>query len=281
MMNSKTALVTGGTSGVGLSIVKTLVAQGYHVYFIGTQQGKGQQIEKDIKASYGNKATFIAQDLSDLSSLYALSHRLLRELDHLDVLANVAGVILPQAEKTPEGFDRTFSIGYLSSFILSTQLAPLLEKATPGRIVNVGASPSVLFKTKLNLELQDFSKHYKSFGASIASTHAKTVLTSILAQKYKIRQIDVNSFHPGMVKSGLMRHQASWMQMLGKVFSPFMSDTCPNGVHVCTASEVSGITGKLFVNKMPIALDFDTSYQQKLWDATVAMLAPIINTKNL
>jgi hypothetical protein len=78
-----------------------------------------------------------------------------------------------------------------------------------------------------------------------------------------------------------MRHQALWMQILGKVFSPLMSDTCPNGVYVCTATAISGITGKLFVNETPVAIDFDPSYQQKLWDATVAMLAPIVNTQNL
>lgn len=266
MKKKKTALVTGGTSGVGLSVVKGLIREDYFVVFIGSNETKGKALE----ASLGEQnATFIGLDLGNLNEVYRFTEDFVKTYNHLDLLANVAGVVLPKRETTREGFEKTFAIGYLSPFILSVRLASLLKNTPGSRIANVSAQPETILKTRLDFENLDFRKDYNGFKASIATVHAKTVLTSILSEKL---HLDVNSFHPGIVRSALTRHQPFLLRLLTKAISPLMSRTSQNGIYVCVSKDVEGISGQLYVNKKPVALNFEKDYKETLWKKTNELL---------
>ena len=103
MKKTNTALITGGTSGVGLSMVRTLADQDWEVHFIGRNQAKGKQIESEIHHAGKGKAIFIEQDLGRLREVKSLAEKLAHDLDHLDLLGNVAGVVRPKREETEEG----------------------------------------------------------------------------------------------------------------------------------------------------------------------------------
>ncbi|HTF82033.1 MAG TPA: SDR family NAD(P)-dependent oxidoreductase, partial [Cytophagales bacterium] len=68
-MSSNIALVSGGTSGVGLSIVRALAKQKYDVYFIGTDRQKGEAIALELRRDFGPNHSFIEQDLSNLAGV--------------------------------------------------------------------------------------------------------------------------------------------------------------------------------------------------------------------
>jgi NAD(P)-dependent dehydrogenase (short-subunit alcohol dehydrogenase family) len=266
MKKKKTALVTGGTSGVGLSIVKGLIREDYFVVFIGSNETKGKLLE----ASMGEQnATFIGLDLGNLSEVHRFTKDFVKTYNHLDLLANVAGVILPEREMTPEGFEKTFAIGYLSPFVLSVRLASLLKKTPGSRIVNVSAQAKTILNNRLDFENLDFCKDYNGFKASIATVHAKTVLTVLLSEKL---HLDVNSFHPGVVRSALTRHQPFLLRLLTKAISPLMSRTSQNGIYVCVSKDIEGISGRLYVNKKPVQLNFERDYKETLWKKTNELL---------
>ncbi|NBA84623.1 SDR family NAD(P)-dependent oxidoreductase [Emticicia sp. CRIBPO] len=266
MKKKKTALVTGGTSGVGLSIVKGLIHEDYFVVFIGSNKTKGKALE----ASLGEQnATFIGLDLGNLNEVYRFTEDFVKTHSRLDLLANVAGVILPEREMTPEGFEKTFAVGYLSPFVLSVRLASLLKKTPGSRIVNVSAQARTILNTRLDFENLDFSKAYNGFKASIATVHAKTVLTVLLSEKL---HLDVNSFHPGIVRSDLTRHQPFFIRFLTRVFSPLMSKTSQNGIYVCISKDIEGISGQLYVDKKPVPLSFERDYKETLWKKTNELL---------
>ncbi|MGB3049430.1 MAG: SDR family NAD(P)-dependent oxidoreductase [Polyangiales bacterium] len=268
----KTALISGGTSGIGLSIASGLLEKGYEAYLIGRNAEKGKAAERALDAQYPGKARFIPLDLSHLHEVKAFAKRFSEEHDRLDVLANVAGVMQPQRQLTEEGFEKTFSIGYLSAFILSTQLTPLLEKAPHGRIVNVAGVPAFIFGARLDFSDLSFSKNYTSFRTAITTVHAKTVLTEILAEKLAPKGIDVNSFHPGAVRSDLMHDMPRWGLLMNKLVQPMMSKSCKTGIYVCSSPEIEGVSGKFFKNKKATNLDFEPSYKERLWRETEAML---------
>lgn len=275
-MKNKTALVTGGTSGVGLSLVKELVKNNFTVFFIGTNTQKGHEIELELKQLYQTKSTFIELDLSHLKKVSEFANHFKNEVEQLDLLLNVAGVILPKRQETQEGIEKTFAIGYLSAYILSRELIPLLEKVKHSRIVNVSGTPSTVFGKKLNFDDLNFSQKYNGIMAAIATIHAKTVLTEILAEKLNDKNIAVNAFHPGAVKSNLTRNLPFILRSLVRVVSPFMPKTSKNGIYVSMSSEVEGISGQLFVNKKPIPLNFDKDYQQNLWQMTDKIIKTIL-----
>ncbi|MCF6297514.1 MAG: SDR family NAD(P)-dependent oxidoreductase [Flavobacteriaceae bacterium] len=268
----KTALITGGTSGVGLSIVKQLVQHNFNVFFIGTNIDKGLGIETELNKKNSTRSKFINLDLSDLTKVKEFIKQFKSVHNKLDLLLNVAGVMLLKQQETKQGYDKTFTIGYLSAFILSNELIPLLEKGTNSRIVNVSGKPSHIKNVKLDFNNLDFKKNYSGFKTAIVTIHAKTVLTEILSEKLIDKNIDVNAFHPGIVKSDLAQNMPLILKVLAKIMSPLMAKESKNGIYTSTSKEIIGITGKLFVNKKPVLLNFDEIYKAKLWTATKEMI---------
>jgi NAD(P)-dependent dehydrogenase (short-subunit alcohol dehydrogenase family) len=261
----KTALITGGTSGVGLSIVKELVQRDYRVLLIGSNNERGQKIALELNTKRPKSTQFILLDLSGIRSVHQFSEEFIKNHDRLDVLANIAGVLYPTRQETQEGLEKTFVISYLSAFLLSTKLVPLLENTPGSRIVNVGAAPSKMFNTRIDFDDLSFLKKYNGFKTSLAAVHAKTVLTEILSERYAPKGIDVNSFDPGMVRSNLMRNMPFFMRSMAKLFLPFMAKTSTSGIYVCSSQEIQGTTGMLYCKKKAYPLNFDSAYKEKLW----------------
>ena len=274
----KTALITGGTSGIGASIAKGLVPKDYKVILIGSNLEKGQTIESELNAQYPQGAQFIQLDLSNMNDVKKFSKQFLESHSKLDVLANIAGIVFPKRNVTNEGFERTFAIGYLSAYILSTLLAPLLENAPNGRIINVSGSgkPSHFTKRKLDFDNLDFSKNYSGPQAAITTVHAKTILTEILSEKYASRGIDVHSFSPGLVRSNLLYDMPLWMRIIEKLFYPiFYKESCETGIYVCSSSDIQGITGKFFDKKTALPLKFKKSDRDRLWQESENLIGRV------
>ena len=248
-MKKKIALVTGGTSGVGLSIVKELVNNDFYVHFIGSNSEKGEAVEAELNETKGEVSKFAKLDLSNLRSVDEFANKFRNEVPQLDILLNVAGVMLGSRQETKEGIEKTFAIDYLSTFILCRELESLLEKASHPRILNVSGAVSLVLKPNLNFNDLNSTNNYKGMGVAILGVHAKTVLTEILAEKLKSKNIDVNAFHPGAVKSDLDRHMAFPMNMIIKIMKPFMASKSETGIYVSLSKEVEGVTGQLFAKK--------------------------------
>lgn len=274
-MQTKTALVSGGTSGVGLSIVRELAKQNFNVFFIGTNSEKGKKIEEELKAKTKTEIRFIQLDLSDFKKVKSFCENFLLEVTQLDLLANVAGVVLPKQQITNEGLDKTFTIGYLSSFLLTNALLPLLKKSLHSRIANVSGSKSFVLKKRLDFDNFNFEKNYNAIKTSVATVHAKTVWTEILAEKLKDENIDVNAFHPGTVKSDLTRNLPFPLPALSKLAHIFMADVSANGLYVCLSEKVKGISGKLFIKQKAYPINFDKAYKERLWAETEKILKKI------
>ncbi|MCJ8325454.1 MAG: SDR family NAD(P)-dependent oxidoreductase [Hyphomicrobiales bacterium] len=271
----KTALIAGGTSGVGLSIAKALLRKEYEVYLLGQNKPKGEAIEMLLNKSFSGNAHFIRVDLSNISEVKSFSKNFSEKHDKLDVLANVAGVMEETRKITKEGFEKTFAVGYLSAFVLATQLAPLLEKASHARIVNVAGVASFVFKAKLDFDDLTFSQNYSSFKTAITTIHAKTILTEILADKYASIGVDVNSFHPGAVRSNLMNNMGGWKGLLFRIVGKLMSQDSKTGIYASCSAELEGVTGKYLDKKKIIDLNFDNDYKQQLWDESEKLIRSV------
>ncbi len=272
---TKHALVSGGTSGVGLSIVKALVANSYKVTFIGSNNTKGKAVENLLRQTSSLDHEFVQLDLGELEEVKAFISQFIKNNTSLDLLVNVAGIMSPKQQLTTSEQDKTFAIGYLSAFLLSTELVPLLEKGHNARIVNVGGQASHVLKPILNFDNLDFKSNYSGFKTAITTVHTKTVLTQVLAEKLINKNIAVNSFHPGIVKSDLSRNMPFVIKALAKLVFPFMAKTSKNGIFVCLDKSITGVSGKLFVDKKPTTLQFEFDYRERLWEVSKTLTSLI------
>ena len=275
LQERKNAIISGGTSGVGLSIAKNLIASNYNVVLIGSNGAKGKRIEASLNEQYPKQVEFVQLDLSNLRDTKKFTTDFISKNAKLDLLVNTAGIFSPKRIVTNEGFEKTFAIGYLSAYTLSTELACLLEKAEYGRIANVSGIKSMVMKEKLDFEDLSFSKNYSMINTAITTIHAKTVLTEILAEKYANQGIDVNSFHPGAVKSDLTKNLEWWKRMLFSIPEMFFGKESTTGIFVSSSPKLNKVTGKYFIKQEPIALSFGKEYKQKLKEQTEQLLNEI------
>ncbi len=275
LQERENAIISGGTSGVGLSIAKNLIASNYKVVLIGSNGPKGKRIEASLNEQYPKQVEFVQLDLSNLRDTKEFTTDFISKNAKLDLLVNTAGIFSQKRIVTNEGFEKTFAVGYLSAYLLSTQLAGLLEKAAYGRIANVAGIKSMIMKKKLDFDDISFSKNYSMINTAITTIHAKTVLTEILAEKYANQGIDVNSFHPGAVKSDLTKNLVWWQRMLFLIPELFFGKESTTGIFVSSSPTLNKVTGKYFIKKEPIKLNFEKGYKQKLQEQTEQLLAKI------
>src|SRR5881628_3536348 len=120
MTNSLTALITGGTSGIGRSVANKLAALGIHIIVVGRNAERGQKTVAEIRAA-GGKADFISSDLRDASSAREVARRAV-ELgdDHVDILINNVGIYPfgPTHETTEELFESVYSLNVKVPYFL-------------------------------------------------------------------------------------------------------------------------------------------------------------------
>ena len=137
--HSSTALITGGTSGIGRAAANKLGQLGMHVIVVGRNAERGEKTVTEIRA-VGARADFISSDLRDASSAREVARRAV-ELGsgHVDILINSAGIFPfgPTHEMTEEMFDNVYSLNVKVPYFLVAELAPLMAKRGKGAIVNV------------------------------------------------------------------------------------------------------------------------------------------------
>jgi NAD(P)-dependent dehydrogenase (short-subunit alcohol dehydrogenase family) len=187
--NTLTALITGGTSGIGRATANKLAQLGFHVVVVGRNAERGTKTVDAIRAM-GGKADFISSELRDGPSARAVAKRAL-ELGngHVDVLINNAGIYPfgPTHEMTEEQFDSVYSLNVKAPYFLVAELAPLMAQKGKGAIVN----------------LSTMAADYGAPGMSLygSSKAAINLLTKTWAAEYGPRGVRVNAVSPGPTRT--------------------------------------------------------------------------------
>jgi NAD(P)-dependent dehydrogenase (short-subunit alcohol dehydrogenase family) len=185
-----TALITGGTSGIGrAAALKLAQLGGIHVLVAGRNRERGDKTVADIRAT-GGKADFIASDLRDASSARAVAKKAL-ELGggHIDILINNAGIFPfgPTNKTTEEEFDRVYSLNVKAPYFLVAELAPLMATRGKGAIVNVSTMVADYGASGMSL-----------YGSSKAAIN---LLTKSWAAEYGPSGVRVNAVSPGPTRT--------------------------------------------------------------------------------
>lgn len=189
-LHGKSALVTGGSRGIGAAIAHRLAADGAAVAITySSSKGKADAVVTAIQRG-GGKALAIAADSADASAVAAAVDTTAKTFGSLDVLVNNAGVavIAPIEEFALEDFDRLMAINARAVFVAAKQAARHLPKG--GRIVTIGS---------VNADRMPFRG-----GAAYAMSKAAVAgLTRGLARDFGPRGITVNTVQPGPVDTEL------------------------------------------------------------------------------
>src|SRR5438309_9568380 len=187
--DSSTALITGGTSGIGRAAATKHAQLSIPGIVVGRTAERGGKTVAEVRAAAG-KADFISSDLLDASSAREVATRAI-ELGngHVDILINNAGIYPfgPTQEMTEEIFDRVYSLNVKVPYFFVAELAPLMAKRGKGAIVN----------------LSTMAADYGAPGMSLygPSKTAIYLLTKVWAAEYGPNGVRVNVVSPGPTRT--------------------------------------------------------------------------------
>jgi NAD(P)-dependent dehydrogenase (short-subunit alcohol dehydrogenase family) len=187
--NTATALITGGTSGIGRATASKLARLGIHVLVVGRDAERGKKTVEEIRAA-GGKADFILSDLRDADSARQVAKRAIELGDgHVDILINNVGIYPfgPTHEMTEEQFDHVFSLNVKVPYFLVAELAPLMAQRGKGAIVNLSTMVADYGAPGMSL-----------YGSSKAAIN---LLTKTWAAEYGPSGVRVNAVSPGPTRT--------------------------------------------------------------------------------
>ena len=186
----KTAVVTGGSRGIGEMIAAGFLANGAKVYISSRKADACEATAARLMEHWGGECVPVPADLSGADGAEALARQVAEHDDHVDILVNNAGQAwgAPFAEFPEKGWDRVMNVNVKGPFFVIQKMMPLLEAAAsaddPARIINIGSIDGLRPP-----RLQTYS-----YSPSKAAIHA---MTRQLAAEFAPRNILVNAIAPG------------------------------------------------------------------------------------
>ena len=190
ILQGKTALVTGSTSGIGLAIAKALADEGAKLMINGF--GDPTEIERECREL---GALHDGADMSKPQEIEAMLKRCAEELGGPDILVNNAGIqhVAPVDDFPPEKWDAIIAINLSSAFHTTRLALPAMKQKKWGRIVNTASAHSLVASPNKS--------------AYVAAKHGIAGLTKTVALETARDGITVNCISPGYVWTPLVEKQ--------------------------------------------------------------------------
>lgn len=192
MLQGKTALVTGSTSGIGLGIAKALAAQGANVVLNGFGDAEGPQAE--IKA-LGAKVSYHGADMSRPAEIEAMMQHAVHTFGKVDILVNNAGIqhVARTENFAPERWDAIIAINLSSAFHATRLALPAMQAQNWGRIINVASVHGLVASAEKS--------------AYVAAKHGVVGFTKVVALENATTGVTCNAICPGWVLTPLVQKQ--------------------------------------------------------------------------
>jgi NADP-dependent 3-hydroxy acid dehydrogenase YdfG len=192
-LEGRAALVTGASSGIARATARALAAAGARVVLAARWAERLRELEEEI-ARGGGEALALPTDVSDYAQAEAMVRRAEEAFGGVDVLVNVAGVMLPApiAEADPADWLRMVQVNLMGVLYATRATLPGMLERGNGHIVNVSSTSG--------------RTHQPLFSVYAATKHGLGAFTNILRKEVHPHRIRVTLFEPGPTRSELGSH---------------------------------------------------------------------------
>lgn len=224
-MNTRTALITGASDGIGKATARTLAAKGWRVLVHGRSTGKTNAVAAEIRSQTGNtEVTALIADLSRLSDVRRLAEEVVAR-GELHALVNNAGIGAFQYTLSADGVEMTLAVNHLAHFVLTDLLLHELRNNAPARIITVSSQSH----TRAHMHFDDLNLT-RGFDANKAygqSKLANLLFTYELARRLQGSGVTANAFDPGPTMTnlmqGIMRDSTGMQKLIVNALMPRMA----------------------------------------------------------
>lgn len=273
-LKDKVILITGSTDGLGKLTARRFAARGAAVLLHGRTKSKGEAVLAEMSEETGSdRLEYYNADLASLEEVRHMSEAVLARHKKLHLLINNAGLGGGPKGNAKRGVSRDghelrFAVNYLSHFLLTYSLLPIIKAAAPSRIINV----SSIGQHPIDFEDVMLSKGYESFRAYRQSKLAQIMFTIDLAAELKGTGVVVNCLHPATLMNTNMV-----LEFFGSTMSS-VEDGANALEYVATSEETANVTGEYFDEQRKaraIVQAYDAEARKKLRDLSFRLVGEV------
>jgi NAD(P)-dependent dehydrogenase (short-subunit alcohol dehydrogenase family) len=253
-MTGKVAVITGATGGIGKEVCKYLAQKGYTIYAAYRSESKRNELLSVIPAAQRVNFHFFKLDLTSISSAHSFCNKIIESLDgeKISLLLNNAGMIADKFLITPDGFEKTMQVNYISAKIITEQLLDHIN----GKIINTISCTihTAYIRRALKNARGEFNPSEKSFKLGLIRrlvrySDSKLMLafyTLYLAERVSCgknnsfsngNRVEVYGADPGIVDTGIITMHRWYDSLANIIFRPFIRKAAEGARQIINAIE--------------------------------------------
>ena len=266
-MKDRVCLITGASSGIGYASALELARMGATVVMVNRDSRRGEKARAAVAAGSGNpNVELILCDLSSQRQVRGLAEEFRKRHDRLHVLVNNAAIVPGQRALTKDGLEMQFAVNHLAYFLLTRLLLDTLKSSAPARIVSV--SSGMHSQASLDFDNLQAENSYKPMKHYALTKLLNLFFAFELGRRLEGSGVTSNALAPGFTSTNIGRDYAFVTRLVMRLIAQSKEKGAETVIHLASAPEVEGITGKYFAGKAearysPLANELDKA--QRLW----------------
>jgi len=273
-LDGQTCVITGATSGVGLSAAWRLARGGAHLVLVSRNNDKAIGVQRQLESAFATEVSIVLADLAELADVRRAAEEILARHDRIDLLINSAGVFHTRRALTSAGLETVFCVNHLAPFLLTRLLLDRMVASAPARIIQVNSQGHRFG----GLDLDDLDwdrRRYRGLQGYGAAKTAQLLTVWGLADRLAGTGVTINAIHPGAVRSSIGMNNGLLYRIYKRGFLWwFLKDATISGdaiYYLAAAPEMAGISGRYYnltIEEKPAAHALDRALDKRVWNVS-------------
>ena len=245
----KYIVLTGATSGLGLSAAKSLAIAGANLCLVVRDAVRGQALKQECESLGATSCQVIIADLALLNDTRRVVDTLIAQGKAIDVLINNAGALFNTRRETSEGIEQSTSLLLLSPVMLMQGLKPLLQAAGSARVVNVVSGGMYTQRLSMSWLRSGFAHRYDGPAVYAQAKRALAIVTQEWHEEWAKQGVFVNTMHPGWADTPGVQSALPTFRRVTRWILRSPEEGADTIVWMAADSDLNGVSGCLFLDR--------------------------------
>ncbi|MFU8826914.1 MAG: SDR family NAD(P)-dependent oxidoreductase [Brevefilum sp.] len=277
-LDGKVCVITGTTSGIGYVAAKRLAQGGAHLVMICRNGEKARQVQTELQETYDVPVDVFIADFEKLAEVQQASLEIREKYPQIHILINNAGLFNKRRRFTPDGYEMTFGVIHLASFLLTRLLEVNLQRGAPARVLFISSEAHRFGGFNVN-DLNWRKRPYIGMLAYGAAKIAQIHTALALAERHQGSGLTFNIMHPGAVRTNIGMNNNFFYRFYSRyILHWFLKDPVHAGeaIYYLTADpSLAEVTGTFFnqtIEEKPAWYSVRPEVRQTVWDRSEAFI---------